>query len=69
MIFSMVHQKRRIAEADSDITAEFLMWLWDAVVYCKVCGKRLDEKRHVDHILPNFAGGTSLRANVRYLCP
>ena len=62
---------RRAAIKETDITKEFLQELWDKTKICGICLKPLEEKRHLDHIIPIIpsCGGKHTKNNVRYVHP
>jgi 5-methylcytosine-specific restriction endonuclease McrA len=43
--------------------------LWLSAGFCQLCGKRLYESFHADHIKPHSKGGTTTTRNGQALCP
>lgn len=66
------HQ-RRATKKETDITAEWLVWLKNITTYCpltetkmtNVAGK--DNSKQLDHIVPLSLGGKHTKSNVRFI--
>lgn len=61
--------KRRAQKSATDITAKWLMELRTTTDTCGICGDKLGEFAHLDHIIPLNVGGGHLKTNVRYVHP
>jgi hypothetical protein len=59
--------KRRAGCKKTDITAKFLIELKSNTTYCEICGKKLKDNIHLDHIIPINIGGLHIKSNVRYV--
>ena len=59
--------KRRSRTKQTDITTKFLIDLKQNTSHCEICGKKLKDNIHLDHIIPLNIGGTHTRLNVRYV--
>lgn len=59
--------KRRAKTKQTDITTKFLIDLKQNTSHCEICGKKLKDNIHLDHIIPLNIGGTHTRLNVRYV--
>jgi hypothetical protein len=59
--------KRRAKIKQTDITAQFLFKLKAKTTHCEICGKKLKDNIHLDHIIPLNIGGLHIKSNVRYV--
>ena len=64
---------KRRANQNGKISTEYLLELKKNTEICQLCNSLLteedgDNKYHLDHIIPLFAGGEHIEENVRYIC-
>ena len=59
--------KRRAKIKDTDITTNWLLNLKAVTTHCGICGRKLKDPIHLDHIIPLNVGGLHTKSNVRYV--
>jgi 5-methylcytosine-specific restriction endonuclease McrA len=68
-LFNRTKQAKRKHDRQPITYEEYLKLLWQVPLKCAFCGRVPPEVvLHVDHILPASKGGSSLRANLQFLC-
>jgi len=59
--------KRRARTKQTDITTKYLLELKSKTSHCEICGKKLKDNIHLDHIIPLNVGGLHIKSNIRYV--
>lgn len=66
-IICNVYHRRRAKMKNTDITTKWLLNLKIVTTHCEICGRKLKDNVHLDHITPLGIGGKHIKANVRYV--
>jgi len=61
------NSKRRARTKQTDITTKYLLELKSKTSHCEICGKKLKDNIHLDHIIPLNVGGLHIKSNIRYV--
>ena len=66
-------EKKRAKQKDTDITAKWLVELFEKTMICTICGREIDNNtlypngKHMDHIMPVNIGGKFEKKNIRFI--